>query len=445
MRQIITDKYNKYRLKEIKINFDNTNCSNQNLQKIIVDDKITYQTIKGFGGAFTESACYNLSRVNQQVKEEALKAYFSVDGLNYNLGRIHMNGCDFALSSYNYVKDYDITLDSFNISRDLKYVIPTIKDAEKIKNSRIDLMVSTWSPCWWMKDNKKEIRGGHLLEEYAEVWANYYVRYLQELEKNGISVFGLSTQNEPAAIQRWDSCIYSATQERDFIKNYLGPALNKANIKKELYIWDHNRDIINERVEPIYNDRISSQYVYGVAVHWYDNEPFENLKKCHDKYPNKHIISSESCIEGGPKFGVYETGERYGRNIIGNFNNYCEAFIDWNLYLDETGGPTWVNNLCDAPVMILVNQEKIVYQSSYYYIGHFSKYIKAGAKRIYLDNTNNDILSIAFKNPNQEIIIIMMNQSEDDYNYEINTPKGKTKVTLLKRSIMTLIEGVENE
>lgn len=435
--QIVTDKYQGSRLTKTSIS-----CKTTTPKEIItIHEEKTYQTVKGFGGAFTESACYNLTRVSKELKEVALNAYFSKDGLNYNLGRIHMNGSDFSLSSYNYVKDYDTSLESFDIKRDLQLVIPTIKQAEAIKKEPIQLMVSTWSPCWWMKDNASEIRGGHLLKEYYDVWARYYVKYINEVEKHGLTIFGLSTQNEPAAVQRWDSCIYSAEEERDFIKNYLGPTLKKAGIKKEIYVWDHNRDIMNERVEPIFDDEIASSYVYGVAVHWYDNEPFENLKKCHEKYPDKHIISSESCIECGPKFGIYESGERYARNIIGNFNNYCEAFIDWNLYLDETGGPNWVNNLCDAPVMIKVNEEKIVYQSSYYYIGHFSKYIKPGAKRIELSNTNPNILSIAFKNPSKEVVIIIMNPTEDDYDYEIKTTNEQFKTTILKRSIVTLIEG----
>lgn len=439
--QIVTDKYLGYRWTKMQVNCHITSP----LDTIVIDEEKTYQTVKGFGGAFTESACYTLSRVNKEVKETALRAYFSQDGLNYNLGRIHMNGCDFSLSSYNYVDDYDTTLKSFDITRDKQLVIPTIRQAEDIKGKSIPLMISTWSPCWWMKDNQSEIRGGHLLKEYYDVWANYYVKYIQAVEQQGLTIFGLSTQNEPAAVQRWDSCIYSAEEERDFIQYHLGPTLKKANIQKELYVWDHNRDIMNERVAPIFDHEEASKYVYGVAVHWYDNEPFANLKKCHDCYPDKHIISSESCIEGGPKFGVYESGERYARNIIGNFNNYCEAFIDWNLYLDETGGPNWVNNLCDAPVMIRVNEEKVIYQSSYYFIGHFSKYIMPGAKRIDLTNTNQEIQSIAFKNPNGTVVIVMMNPTEQDYNYEIKTRSGQFKITILKRSIVTIIEGESNE
>lgn len=435
--QIITDKYLGNKLTKMSIS-----CNTAFPKEMItINEEKTYQTIKGFGGAFTESACYNLTRISKELKEKALKSYFSKEGLDYNLGRVHMNGCDFSLSSYNYVNDYDTTLESFDIGRDLQLVIPTIQQAEAIKGKSIPLMISTWSPCWWMKDNLSEIRGGHLLKEYYEVWANYYVKYMSALEKQGLTIFGLSTQNEPAAVQRWDSCIYSAEEERDFIKYYLGPTLKQAGIKKELYVWDHNRDIMNERVEPIFEDEVASSYVYGVAVHWYDNEPFENLKKCHDAYPNMHIISTESCVEGGPKFEVYESGERYARNIIGNFNNYCEAFIDWNLYLDETGGPNWVNNLCDAPIMIKVNEEKIVYQSSYYYIGHFSKYVKPGAKRIELTNTNQEIQSIAFKNPSGEVVIVMMNATEKDYDYEIRTTNEQFKITILKRSIVTLIEG----
>lgn len=438
MKTIITDKYHGYRHQEVCLTPTNTTC------KLIIHPDTTYQTIQGFGGAFTESACYNLTRVNPALKKQALEAYFSKTGLKYNLGRIHMNGCDFSLSSYNYVEDYDTSLTSFDIKRDQKMIIPTIKEAENIANQTIELIVSPWSPCWWMKDNLSEVRGGHLKKEYYQIWANYFVKYLQALKKLDISVFGVTVQNEPAAAQRWDSCLYSPEEERDFLK-VLGKTFEEQQMHPQIYIWDHNRDIMNERVKPIFDDPIASKYAYGVAIHWYDNEPFSNLAICKKNYPDKHIISTESCIECGPKFNVYETGERYGRNIIGNFINGCEAFIDWNLFLDETGGPNWVNNLCDAPVMILVNEEKIVKQSSYYYIGHFSKYIQKGAKRIESINSNEAIQTISFINPNQQIVTILMNTTENDYDYEIQIKQKSFKTTLLKRSIMTIIEGDENE
>jgi glucosylceramidase len=409
-----------------------------------IEKNITYQTHQGFGGAFTESACYNLTRVNKNLQEEIMKAYFDQNGLDYNLGRISMNGCDFSLTGYQYILDYDDSLNSFSLEHDKKMILPTIHWASRIHKKDIEILVSPWSPCWWMKDNQSTIHGGHLLECYHDIWAKYYAKFLTELKKEKINVFGVTIQNEPAASQRWDSCLYSALEEAHFIKEHFVPALRQVGLSPKIYIWDHNRDIMIERAKPIY-DSDAFDLVSGCAIHWYDNEPFENLEKLHDAYPTKEIISTESCIEGGVHLHQIQCGERYARNIIGDFNHYCSMFIDWNLVLDDCGGPNWVGNYCDAPIILFVNQEKCVYEPSYYYIGHFSKYIHPGAKRVKHTFDQTKLQGVTYVNPSGELVCVLLNQTDEDQEinikgFHLDVVEKEIYLNVSKHSIITLTE-----
>lgn len=413
---------------------------------ILVDDTVKYQEIMGFGGAFTESACYTLNKMSKENQDKLLNACYDKEkGLAYNLGRIHMNSCDFSLGNYTYVDQYDEELKSFNIEREFKYVIPTIKRAEAIYGDKIELLISPWSPPAWMKTNNNMNQGGKLKPEYYQSWANYYTKFLEELKKVDIKFFGLTVQNEPAAKQTWDSCLYTKEEERDFVKDYLGPTISSSQFKDtKIFIWDHNRDIVVERAKAVLEDKEASKYVAGTAIHWYVSEKFENVGKVHDLFPDKQIIFSEGCIEGGPKPFIYETGERYSRNIIGDFSNWCEAFLDWNITLDEIGGPNHVGNYCDAPILSDTLKDELIFNSSYYHIGHFSKHVKKGAHRIKTIIDNDFVKQIAFKNLDGSIVLVILNESENDYVIGIKANQINKNIKSHKRSIMTVLFDENN-
>jgi len=441
MRIYVTSKYEKLYHKQIPVE--------QLTQPdfiILVDDTVKFQEIMGFGGAFTESACYTLNKMSKENQDKLLNAYYDKEkGLAYNLGRIHMNSCDFSLGNYTYVDQYDEELKSFNIEREFKYVIPTIKRAEAIYGDKIELLISPWSPPAWMKTNNNMNQGGKLKPEYYQSWANYYTKFLEELKKVDIKFFGLTVQNEPAAKQTWDSCLYTKEEERDFVKDYLGPTISSSQFKDtKIFIWDHNRDIVVERAKAVLEDKEASKYVAGTAIHWYVSEEFENVGKVHDLFPDKQIIFSEGCIEGGPKPFIYETGERYSRNIIGDFSNWCEAFLDWNITLDEIGGPNHVGNYCDAPILSDTLKDELIFNSSYYHIGHFSKHVKKGAHRIKTIIDNDFVKQIAFKNLDGSIVLVILNESENDYVIGIKANKINKNIKSHKRSIMTVLFDENN-
>lgn len=413
-----------------------------NISVIALDPKQTFQKHLGFGGAFTEAAAYTLSEMPEEKRLEALKAYFdSEKGLGYTLGRVHINSCDFSLGNYTYVEDNDVELKTFDLSREDKWVVPLIQDAMKISGQPLKILASPWSPCPWMKTNKEMNYGGHLAPEYYQVWANYYVKFIQEMKKRGINITWVSVQNEPAAIQTWDSCIYTAEQERDFVKYYLGPTLDKAGLQDVgIIIWDHNRDIIVERTSTVLLDEEANKYVWGIGNHWYVSENFDNLSVVHNLFPDKHIIFTEGCVEAGPHVNAWETGERYGRNIIGDFNNWSEGWIDWNLVLNEIGGPNHVKNYCDAPILADRNKKELIYNSSYYYIGHFSKYIRPGAVRIGLaKNTPRHVYATAFQNEDGKIVLVVQNEGGHLEQFSISLMGEGVTVVVPEHSITTFI------
>lgn len=434
MKYYQTSKQNGLRTSEI----NGLNTSNIDFEILINKDQ-QFQEILGFGGAFTEAACYTLSQMSSNRRKEVLEAYFNRNnGLGYNIGRVHIHSCDFSLENYTYVDDYDVDLNSFSIERDMKWIIPTIKDAEEILGSKIKFLASPWSPPAWMKTNNEMNNGGKLKPEYYEAWARYYVKFIDEYQKAGVEIFAVSVQNEPAAVQVWDSCVYTAEEERDFVKNYLGPILKESYPNIHIIIWDHNRDILVERADTVLKDEEARKFVWGTGIHWYVNEDFENLSTLHNLHSDKHLLFTEGCQEGGVHIGAWFTGERYARNMIGDFNHYCEGYIDWNITLNEYGGPNHVGNYCDAPIISDTINNRVFYNSSYYYIGHFSKHINTGAKRTFSTSNQNDIKHVSFLNPNNEEVLIILNETEEDKTIKVVFNNNETTFLCKKRSITTI-------
>ena len=342
---------------------------------IFVDPSRKFQTMTGIGGALTDASAEVFAKLPETTQKELLTAYYdSQKGIGYNFARTNIASCDFSGDSYGYVAENDSLLTSFDISHDKKFRIPLIKKAIAAAGGNLPLFVSPWSPPAWMKDNNSLIHGGKLLRKFNQTWANHYVKYIKALESQGISVWGLSVQNEPMANQKWESCIYTATEERDFIKNYLGPTLARNNMAgKKLIGWDHNRDLIYQRAETLLGDPRAAKYIWGIGFHWYETwtgsgMQFENLKRVKEAFPDKNLIFTEGCVE---KFSLdrvndWSLGEKYGHSMVNDFNCGTVAWTDWNILLDENGGPNHVGNFCFAPVHANIQTGKLIYTNSYY-------------------------------------------------------------------------------
>ena len=299
---------------------------------------IEYQTFLGFGGAFTQSSGYNYLKLNDEEKRSLLTDYFSIDGLNYNMGRLPIGSCDFSPEKYSY--SYREDLSDFSIEKDKQYILPMLNDAKKIKNE-IKFVSSPWSPPEFMKDNKKLVLGGKLLDGFKETWANYIVKYLQEYKQNGINVDYITVQNEPNAKQIWESCLYTPQEERDLVVHHLYPKFKENGIDTEILIWDHNKDGIYRRAEEELSSSEAQEAISGIAYHYYSGDHFDNLRLIKEKFPNKLLIHTEGCT-GYSLFkreDEVRNGEIYAHDILGDLNAGTNAYIDWNLLLDHKGRP----------------------------------------------------------------------------------------------------------
>lgn len=389
---------------------------------ITINTDQKHQEHMGFGGSFTEAAAYTFNLMSKQQQEEFITAYFDKEkGLGYTLGRVHIHSCDFALGNYTYIDEGDESLESFDMSHEDQWVVPMIKQATEKAGEELTLLASPWSPPAFMKNTNEMNYGGYLLPEYMQSWANYYVKYIEGMKERGIDIWGVSVQNEPLADQCWDSCIYTAEDERDFVKNYLGPTMHSAGLEdKAIVVWDHNRDVIVERAAVVLSDPEAAKYVWGVGNHWYVSEAFENLSTVHSLFPDKHLLFTEGCVEltdtsvdkdeKSGYMGAWGNGERYGRNIIGDFNNWSRGWIDWNLLLNEEGGPNHVDNFCEAPIMFDREKKELIYNNSYYYIGHFSRYIDVGAKRLTTIVSCDQVSACTFENLDGSIVVVVQNE-----------------------------------
>ncbi|HET9057926.1 MAG TPA: glycoside hydrolase family 30 protein [Chitinophagaceae bacterium] len=415
---------------------------------VFVDPSKTFQNFIGIGGALTDASAETFAKLPKEKQQEVLQAYYNPDkGIGYTLARTNIHSCDFSSSSYTYVADGDKELKTFSVEHDKPFRIPFIKQVLDAAGGKITLFASPWSPPAWMKTNNDILHGGKLKPEYYQSWANYYTKFIKAYEAEGIPVWGLTVQNEPMATQKWESCIYTAEEERDFLKNYLGPTMEKEGLgNKKIIVWDHNRDLINQRMNTLLSDPKAAKYVWGIGFHWYEDwsggdQVFDNVKKVYETYPDKNILFTEGC--NGPfkmeQINDWKWGERYGRSMINDFNNGTVGWTDWNVLLDETGGPNHVNNFCFAPIHADTKTGQIYYMNAYYYIGHFSKFIKPGARRIVSASSRSPLLTTAFLNEDGKVVVIVMNQNNQKINYFLWVNNKAVKVTSLPHSISTLI------
>jgi glucosylceramidase len=427
-----------------ELNFIDLPQPSEKQEAIFVDSSKTFQTVLGIGGALTDAAAETFYKLPKDKQQEILRAYFDPqNGIGYTLGRTHINSCDFSSESYAYVTNGDKELTSFDISHDLKYRIPFIKEALAVAGkNNFTLFASPWSPPAWMKDNNDMLHGGKLKPEFYDSWANYYVKFIKAYKENGVSIWGMTVQNEPMAIQPWESCNYTAEEERDFVKDHLGPALAKSGLgDKKIMIWDHNRSMMYQRASAVLDDPKAAQYVWGVAYHWYVGDHFENVERVHEAYPKVHLLFSEGC--NGPfdmaEINDWHWGETYGKSMINDFNNGVEGWTDWNVLLDEEGGPNHVQNFCFAPIHGDTKTGKLYYMDSYYYIGHFSKFVRPGAKRIISSSTTDNLITTGFLNKDGKIAVIVMNSTDMDQPFYLWMDKKAAKTDSPPHSIMTFV------
>lgn len=415
---------------------------------VFVDPARRMQTLLGFGGAFTEAAALTWQQLSPAAADDFLRACFCpAEGSGYTLCRVPMGSSDFGLGNYAHAEqDGDFELASFSIERDRRHILPLIKAAQAVAGRPLQLLASPWSPPAWMKTTGAMNNGGHLRSECRAAWAQCYVKFIEAYAAEGVPIWAVSVQNEPMATQRWDSCIYSAEAERDFVRDHLGPALHAAGLAHvKVIVHDHNRDELLQRAATIYADPEAAKYVWGVGFHWYETwaggEPMHtNVAATQAAWPAINLLLTEAAVEGfdAARLQDWANAERYGRQIIGDFNAGAVGWTDWNMLLDARGGPNHVGNFCFAPVHADTAGQGLVFTPSYAYLGHFSKFVRPGAQRISAVSSRSSLLTTAFAHPDGSLAVVVMNGSDAPIHYRLQIGREEVELTIPARAIQTV-------
>ena len=415
---------------------------------VFVDPGKTYQPMLGIGGAITDASAEVFARLSAADQERLLRAYFDPkDGIGYSLARTTIHSSDFSSASYTYIAEGDAALDTFSVDHDRQFRIPLIKRAIAAAGGHLPLFASPWSAPAFMKTNGSLLQGGRLKPEFADAWARYFVRFIQAYEHEGIPIWAITIQNEPMATQRWESMIFSAEDERDFLKNHLGPVLAATGLgERRIIVWDHNRDLMTQRARVIFEDPEASKYAWGMGFHWYETwaggaPMFANVGAVHQAWPGKHLLLTEATVEGfdPARLQSFANAERYGTALINDFNHGAEGWTDWNILLDEHGGPNHVGNFCFAPVHADSRTGELTFTPSFWYLGHFSKFIRPGAHRVDATASRSSLATTAFTNPDGSLATVVMNPTDQAIDYRFFVGQEEARVEIPAHAIQTLV------
>ena len=397
---------------------------------IKVDTTVTYQVMDGFGIALTGGSAYVINKLPSQTRDALLKELFLQDensiGISYL--RISIGASDLDASVFSYddlpAGETDVNLSHFSLNPDRTDLIPVLKSVLQL-NPKIKIMGSPWSAPLWMKDNNNSI-GGSLLPKYYDAYAHYLIRYITEMKAEGIPIDAITIQNEPLYGGNNPSMVMPSNDQRDFIKNNLGPAFKAAGITTKIILYDHNCDH-PEYATDILSDPKAAQYVDGSAFHLYGGD-ISALSKVHDAYPSKNVYFTEQWMGGPSKFGKDMLW--YVQNvIIGATRNWSKNVIEWNLASDPTYNPHTKGGCSECEGAITINGSSVERNVSYYTLAHASKFVPAGSIRI-SSNMISNLPNVAFKTPEGRKVLIVLNNSKDAQTFNIMF-NGKSATTSL--------------
>ena len=429
MKKFTTDINNNTYFKEENIKINQVKKYIENNVIIINKDNVI-NNWHGFGGAITEATAYNYLQLDDNKKESYLNDVFSSNGLDYNIGRISIGSNDFCLDSYQYTIKKDLS--DFSIDHDKKYIIPMLNDIYKIKN--LVLIASPWSPPAFMKNNKILIFGGKLKKNYYSLYAKYLHMFINSYKNEGFNVNYITMQNEPMAIQKWESCTFSLDEQKDFIYNYLINELKDCDTN--IMLWDHNREDLYNVVDKLY---IKNEKVKAVGTHWYSGGFYNNINLLHTKYPDLYLYNSEMCCGYSryDKLKWINDAELYLKDIISCMNNGLNAYLEWNILLNNNGGPSHKSNYVKSSIILNEEQNDYIKTPIYYYLLHICKFIKKDYQIIVSDKYSDELYVVSAKK-NDELVIVILNISDKALEYNLVFDNKYIKDKINAHSIITI-------
>ncbi|CAG9854467.1 unnamed protein product [Phyllotreta striolata] len=424
---------------------------------ITIDQSVKYQSILGWGGAFSDSTGINIKSLNENLQNELLRSYFSDEGLEYNLGRVPIGGTDFSTRGYTYLdtlddNDYneDPLLTGFKLAEeDFLYKIPLIKEAQKLSDNLL-LLGSCWTSPKWMKENR-DYNGvfGYLRKEMYRPWANYYVKFLDAYRNQNVSFWGITTGNEiyfALTLRDIPGILWTPEEMKHWLRWHFGPTIRNSSYSDiKILANDDNRPLLTHSLSTLFSDKINLEYIDGAAIHWYFDTKYNafNLEETHREYPDKFMLYTEACNfaqNNRASLGNWQNAEKYANNIIENLNNWVVGWMEWNMALDLNGGPTYINNSVESSITVNASGQEFFKQPSYYAIGHFSKFLPRDSVRIYSSRCDPDLEIVALKRPDGGVAVIILNQSNDIQRRTIvDSAKGEISLNVSPHSISTIL------
>jgi len=433
----------------------------------------TAQTMVGFGGAFTHAAADVFQNLTKKQQQDVLEMYFGKDGLGFTVGRVPINSCDFtpgkSFSFDDVAGDFSLQHFDESLTGDKDALLPLILAAQEMlkeTGKELKLLATPWSPPGWMKTNGDMLHSGSpcLKGEWErETWASYVSRWISAYKNHGIPIWATSVQNEPENNATWEACLMTPDEQLTQITQHLGPKLRDEHPEVKIFAFDHNKDHVELWADRILSDSVAADFVSGVAFHWYSGDNFTAIQNIQRKYPKHALLASEATYErwqwkNGTTLaeGDWHFGEGYGHDILGDLNAGSVGWIDWNLILDENGGPNKVNNTCDAALMTNFSTGEIYKHPQFYYLGHFSKFILPGSERLWTDvlgsksysgksrdygtcTGDDGLQATAAVRPDGMIAVVVLNCGDDAIDFKLRNGQRALKATVPAHGIQTYL------
>jgi len=406
---------------------------------ITIDTSKSFQEIDGFGYTLTGGSALHINKMNDLARKSLLQELFGRGendlGVSYLRISIGASDLDKAPFSYDDLEDgeTDENLEKFNLAKDTLNLIPVLKEILKITPD-IKILGSPWSPPVWMKDNKSTI-GGSLKKEYYPVYANYFVKYIEALKNEGIIIDAITIQNEPLHPGNNPSLLMLADEQKEFVKDHLGPVLEKNGISTKIIVYDHNADRPDYPIS-ILDDPDAAKYIDGSAFHLYGGE-IDALTKVHDAHPDKNLYFTEQWV-GFPGDFSKEMSWHTENLIIGATRNWSRNVLEWNLAADENQEP-YTDGGCDRCLGALtITGDTVIRNPAYYIIGQASKFVRPGSVR-FASNEPENLPNVAFKTPKGKIALILQNKSEEKKIIKVKVGEREVNLSLEAGSIGTLV------
>lgn len=411
----------------------------EGIPTIEVKSDITYQEMDGFGYTLTGGSALHLYNMSAEARAKILNELFATDGNNIGISflRIGIGATDLDefVFSYNDLKagETDFELEKFTIDQDRKYLIPILKEILAI-NSNIKIIAVPWSPPTWMKTNGESI-GGELKEECYDVYAQYFIKYIQEMEQESINIHAMTIQNEPLHPGNNPSMHMSWQQQAAFIKNSLGPAFEQANITTKVFLYDHNADHIEYPIN-IMEDPEVKKYVAGSAFHLYGGS-INDLSKVHQAHPDKDLYFTEQWTGANGEFGG-DLGWHLSNIIIGGARNWCKAIFEWNLAANSELKPYTPGGCTECLGALTIDGDVVKKNVAYYILAHAAKFVRPGAVRVESDQVSG-LENVAFITLDDKVVLIIQNQNEKEQSFNVKIGDISYNTKLPAKGVGTIV------